>query len=48
MEKIPDITSDMLDRLRKLNINSVHQLAVQIPSELAFKINEAFIGVETE
>jgi DNA repair protein RadA len=47
MEDISDITSDMLDRLRKLNINSVHQLAVQIPSELAFEINDAFIDVES-
>ena len=35
MEDIPDITSDTVDRLRKSNINSVYQLAVQIPSELA-------------
>ena len=35
MEDIPDITSDTVDRLRKLNINSVYQLAVQSPSELA-------------
>ncbi len=47
MEKIPDITSDMLDKLRKLNINSVHQLAIQIPSELAFEISDAFIDVES-
>jgi DNA repair protein RadA len=47
MEDILDITSDMLDRLRKLNINSVHQLAVQIPSELAFEINDAFVDVES-
>jgi DNA repair protein RadA len=47
MEGIPDITSDMLDRLRNLNINSVYQLAVQIPSELAFEISDAFIDVES-
>ena len=40
MEKIPDITSDMLDKLRKLNINSVYQLAVQSPSELALGISD--------
>ena len=40
MEEIPDITSDILDKLRKLNINSVYQLAVQIPSELALKISD--------
>jgi DNA repair protein RadA len=47
MEKIPDITSDTLDKLRKLNINSVHQLAVQIPSELAFQISNTSIDVES-
>ncbi len=46
MNEIPDVASDMLDKLRKLNINSVHQLAVQIPSELAFEISDAFIDVE--
>src|SRR5918994_4859506 len=46
MEEIPDITSDMLDEIRKLNINSVYQLAVQIPSELASGINDATIDVE--
>ena len=40
MEKIPDISSDMLDKLRKLNINSVYQLAVQSPSELALEISD--------
>ena len=39
MEKIPNITSDMLDKLRKLNINSVYQLAVQSPSELGLGIS---------
>jgi DNA repair protein RadA len=47
MENVPDITSDMLDRLRKLSINSVHQLAVQIPSELAFDISDASIDVKS-
>ena len=47
MEDIPDITSNMLDRLRKLNINSVYQLAVQIPSELAFEISDIAIDVES-
>ena len=40
MEKIPDITSDILDKLRKLNINSVYQLAVQNPSELGLGISD--------
>jgi DNA repair protein RadA len=47
MEKIPDITSDMIEKLRKLNINSVHQVAVQIPSELAFELSDTFIDVES-
>ena len=42
MEKIPDITSDMLDKLKKLNINSVYQLAVQSPSELTLGISNVF------
>ena len=40
MEEIPNITSDMLDKLRKLNINSVYQLAVQSPSELGLGISD--------
>jgi DNA repair protein RadA len=47
MDKIQDITSDMLKKLRKLNINSVQQLAVQIPSELACEISDATIDVES-
>ena len=47
MEDIPDITSDTVDRLRKLNINSVYQLAVQTPSELASWINDAQFDVES-
>ncbi len=47
MEDIPDITSDTLERLRKLNINSVYQLAVQTPSELASWINDAQFDVES-
>ena len=41
MEEIPDITSDMLDKLRKLNINSVYQLAVQNPAELTMEMSDA-------
>ncbi len=47
MEEIPDITSDILDKLRMLNINSVYQLAVQTPSELALEISDASIDVES-
>lgn len=47
MEDIPDLTSDTLGRLRKLNINSVYQLAVQTPSELASWINDEQFDVES-
>jgi DNA repair protein RadA len=47
MEKIPNITSDTLDKLRKLNINSVYQLAVQSPSELELEINDVYFDVES-
>ena len=45
MEDIPDITSDTVDRLRKLNINSVYQLAVQTPSELALEISDGLFDI---
>ena len=47
MEEIPNITSDTLDELRKLGINSVYQLAVQSPSELAFEISDALFDVQS-
>jgi DNA repair protein RadA len=47
LEEILDITSDILDRLRKLNISSVYQLAAQIPSELAFEISDTSIDIES-
>jgi DNA repair protein RadA len=47
IEDIPDLTSETLERLRKLNINSVYQLAVQTPSELASWINDAQFDVES-
>jgi len=45
MEDIPDITSDTVDRLRNLNINSIYQLAIQTPSELALEINDRLFGI---
>ena len=45
MEEIPDITSDMIDKLKKLNINSVYQLAVQNPAELALEFEDTSINV---
>jgi DNA repair protein RadA len=47
MEEIPDITSDIIDKLRKLNINSVYQLAVQSPTELALEIEDTSLKVES-
>ena len=47
IENVPDITSDMLDRLRKLSINSVYQLAVQNPIELAMEFDDTSLNVES-
>lgn len=46
MEEIPNITSDTVDRLRKLKINSVYQLAVQTSSELALEISDGLFDIE--
>jgi len=45
LEEIPNIASDMIDRLRELNMNSVYQLAVQNPIELASSINDPQFNV---
>ena len=47
MEWIPDITSDIIDKLKKLNINSVYQLAVQSPIELALEFEDTSLNVES-
>jgi DNA repair protein RadA len=47
MEKIPDITSDLIEMLRKLNINSVYQLAVQNPIELASECEDKSLNIES-
>jgi DNA repair protein RadA len=47
MEDIPDITSDMIEKLKKLNIDSVYQLAVQNPLELASEYEDASLNVES-
>ena len=47
MEGIPDITSDIIDKLKKLNINSVYQLAVQSPIELALEFEDTSLNVES-
>src|ERR687891_1837839 len=47
MEEIPNITSDIIDKLKKLNINSVYQLAVQNPIDLASEYEDASINVES-
>jgi DNA repair protein RadA len=47
MEEIPTITSDMVEKLKKLNINSVYQLAVQNPIELASKQEDTSLNIES-
>jgi DNA repair protein RadA len=47
MEEISDITSDMINKLKKLNINSVYQLAVQNPVEFASEFKDTSINVES-
>jgi DNA repair protein RadA len=47
MEDIPSITSDIIERLKKLNIDSVYQLAVQSPIELASEFDDTSISVES-
>jgi DNA repair protein RadA len=47
MEEISDITSDMINKLKKLNINSVYQLAVQSPAELASEYEDTSLNLES-
>ena len=47
MEEIPNITSDMIDKLKKSNINSVYQLAVQNPAKLVSEFNDTSLNVES-
>jgi DNA repair protein RadA len=46
MEDIPNITSDMIEKLKKLNINSVYQLAVKNPVELVTESEDTSLNVE--
>lgn len=47
LHDIPDVASDMLDKLGELNINSVYQLAVQNPSELAWELSNNFVDIHS-
>jgi DNA repair protein RadA len=47
MNEIPDITSDVIGKLKKLNIDSVYQLAVQNPIELASEYEDTSLNVES-
>src|SRR5918995_948223 len=47
MEEISDITSDTVNKLKKLNINSVYQLAVQSPAELASEYEDTSLNLES-
>lgn len=44
LEEIPNITSDIIEKLRKLNIESVYQLAVQSSFELSSRYEDTSIG----
>jgi hypothetical protein len=46
-QDIPNITSNTIDNLRKLNINSVYQLAVQSPLDLAMEISDALFDIDS-
>lgn len=47
MDEVPDITSDIINKLKKLNIDSVYQLAVQSPTELALEFEDTSLNVES-
>jgi DNA repair protein RadA len=47
MEEIPNITSDITEKLKKVNINSVYQLAVQSPVELASEYEDTSLNVKS-
>ena len=47
MEEIPTITSDMIEKLNKLNITSVYQLAVQNPIALASEYEDTSFNIES-
>jgi DNA repair protein RadA len=47
MEEIPNITSDIIEKLKKLDISSVYQLAVQSPVELASEYEDTSLNVES-
>src|SRR5215813_14992671 len=47
LHDIPEIASDTLDKLVELNINSVYQLAVQNPSELAWGLSNNFVDIHS-
>jgi DNA repair protein RadA len=47
LQDIPDITSDLINKLKDLRIDSVSQLAVQIPIELALKLENDKVDVES-
>jgi DNA repair protein RadA len=47
VDDIPNITSDTIEKLKTLNINTVYQLAVQSPVELASKYEDTSFSVES-
>lgn len=47
MEDIPNITNDMPERFKELHIDSVYQLAVQTPFQLALNISDGSFNIES-
>jgi DNA repair protein RadA len=47
IQDIPNITSHIIEKLNKLNINSIYQLAVQSPFELALEFEDTSLDVES-
>jgi hypothetical protein len=47
IENIPNVTSDMIEKLKTLKITSVYQLAVQSPVELASEYENTSLNAES-
>jgi hypothetical protein len=47
MEDIPNITSDIIEKIKTLHITSVYQLAVQSPVELASEYEDTSLSIES-
>lgn len=47
IKDMPDITSDMIVKLEKMNIDSVYQLAVQNPTELVLEFEDTSLNLDS-